>query len=66
MGTLSCGRVILGVASGDRPEEYPALNLPFDERSERFRTSFEYIERMGEHAAFGGDDCELLLAVGSL
>ncbi len=26
---LSGGRLILGVASGDRPEEYPALNRPF-------------------------------------
>lgn len=26
---LSGGRLILGVASGDRPEEYPALNVPF-------------------------------------
>lgn len=34
---LSGGRLILGVASGDRPQEYPALNLPFDERGARFR-----------------------------
>lgn len=45
---LSGGRLILGVASGDRPEEYPALNLPFDDRGDRFRASFEYIERMAE------------------
>ncbi len=45
---LSGGRLILGVASGDRPQEYPALNLPFDERSQRFRDSFDYIRRMGE------------------
>ncbi|MCM8857480.1 MAG: LLM class oxidoreductase [Candidatus Thiodiazotropha sp.] len=43
---LSGGRLILGIASGDRPEEYPALNLPFAERGDRFRASFEYIERM--------------------
>lgn len=47
---LSGGRLILGVASGDRPEEYPALNLPFDDRGERFRDSFGYIERMRENA----------------
>ncbi len=47
---LSGGRVILGVASGDRPAEYPALNLPFAERGKRFRESFEYIERMRESA----------------
>lgn len=47
---LSNGRVILGVASGDRPQEYPALNLPFHERGTRFRESFEYIMRMSETA----------------
>lgn len=45
---LSGGRLILGVASGDRPDEYPALNLPFDNRGERFRESFEYIRRMSD------------------
>ena len=48
---LSGGRLILGVASGDRPEEYPALNLPFSERGERFRASFDYIRRMWEDSA---------------
>ena len=47
---LSGGRLILGVASGDRPQEYPALGIPFEERGERFRASFEYIRRMSEHA----------------
>lgn len=43
---LSGGRLILGVASGDRPEEYPALNLAFDDRGDRFRESFDYIQQM--------------------
>lgn len=47
---LSGGRLVLGVASGDRPEEYPALNLPFEERGARFRESFDYIRRMAETA----------------
>ena len=47
---LSGGRLILGVASGDRPEEYPAMNQPFDDRGARFRESFDYIRRMGETA----------------
>ena len=47
---LSGGRLILGVASGDRPDEYPALNLPFAERGARFRDSFDYIERMWKDA----------------
>ncbi|NDW46872.1 LLM class oxidoreductase [Ruegeria sp. PrR005] len=44
---LSGGRLILGVASGDRPEEYPAMNSDFDARSEAFRDSFDYIRAMG-------------------
>lgn len=48
---LSNGRLILGVASGDRPEEYPALNLPFHERGERFRASFEYIQSVVQDRA---------------
>ena len=47
---LSGGRLILGVASGDRPDEYPALNLSFDDRGDRFRDSFDYIERMWEES----------------
>ncbi len=45
---LSDGRLILGVASGDRPEEYPALNMTFEDRGERFRESFTYIQKMWE------------------
>jgi luciferase-type oxidoreductase len=40
---LSGGRILLGVASGDRPEEYPAFNLPFENRGESFRSSMDYI-----------------------
>ncbi|MEM1201246.1 MAG: LLM class flavin-dependent oxidoreductase, partial [Pseudomonadota bacterium] len=47
---LSGGRLILGVASGDRPEEYPAMNVPFAERGARFRESFEYIRHMADEA----------------
>ncbi|MEP0521042.1 MAG: TIGR03571 family LLM class oxidoreductase [Hyphomicrobiales bacterium] len=43
---LSNGRLLLGVASGDRPEEYPALNMSFPDRGERFRDSFEFIKAM--------------------
>lgn len=45
---LSNGRLILGVASGDRPEEYPAMNLPFENRGERFLESFVYISQIWE------------------
>lgn len=42
---LSGGRLLLGIASGDRPEEYPAMNIPFEQRGQRFRDSFSYIEQ---------------------
>jgi len=38
----------LGVASGDRPEEYPALNHTFADRGARFRESFAYIRHMSD------------------
>lgn len=47
---LSGGRLLLGVASGDRPEEYPALNMSFPDRSERFRASMAYIGAMAEES----------------
>ncbi|MEC5128750.1 LLM class oxidoreductase [Verrucomicrobiales bacterium BCK34] len=43
---LSGGRLLLGIASGDRPQEYPALDLPFENRGERFRASYEYLRQM--------------------
>ena len=46
--TLSKGRLILGVASGDRPEEYPALNIEYTNRGNKFRESFEYIQQVWE------------------
>ncbi|MEM9604722.1 MAG: LLM class oxidoreductase [Pseudomonadota bacterium] len=44
---LSGGRLILGVASGDRPEEYPALGVPFDARGARFREAYAYLRAVG-------------------
>ncbi|WP_226689617.1 LLM class oxidoreductase [Ruegeria arenilitoris] len=44
---LSGGRLLLGVASGDRPEEYPAMSKGFDDRGARFRDSVEYIRAVG-------------------
>ena len=43
---LSKGRIILGVASGDRPIEYPAFNQNIEIRSELFRDSFNYIKAL--------------------
>ena len=40
---LSGGRLLLGVASGDRPAEYPAFGLEhdFEARGDRFRDAFD-------------------------
>ena len=45
---LSDGRLLFGLASGDRPEEYPALNMSFPDRGARFRDSFDYMRAMGQ------------------
>ncbi|MEX0350684.1 MAG: LLM class oxidoreductase [Paracoccaceae bacterium] len=45
---LSGGRLLLGVASGDRPDEYPAMNMTFPDRGERFRDSAEYIRALAD------------------
>ncbi|KAI9131376.1 LLM class oxidoreductase [Acaryochloris sp. CCMEE 5410] len=47
---MSGGRLILGVASGDRPEEYPALNRSFSDRGAAFRESFDYIRQMSQES----------------
>lgn len=43
---LSDGRIVLGVASGDRPIEYPAFNRDIRLKSELFRDSFQYIKAL--------------------
>jgi luciferase-type oxidoreductase len=40
---LSGGRLILGVASGDRPIEYPLLGIDFDSRGQAFREAVGYL-----------------------
>ncbi len=45
---LSGGRLILGVASGDRLQEYPAMGLNHEKRGERFREAFEYMRSAQE------------------
>jgi len=37
------GRFIMGLATGDRPVEYPAFGLDFDNRAERFRDALAII-----------------------
>lgn len=43
---LSNGRVLLGVASGDRYDEYPAMGIDYEKRGELFRESFRYIRKV--------------------
>ncbi len=45
LDNLTEGRFVMGVASGDRPEEYPSMSIDFNERSKLFRDSFEYIRQ---------------------
>ena len=43
---LSGGRVALGVATGDRPEEFPAFKQRRSERAESFRDAVDYIRAL--------------------
>lgn len=45
---LSGGRLLLGIASGDRPAEYPAMGASFEDRGARFREAVRYIRAMGQ------------------
>ncbi|MEM1323217.1 MAG: LLM class oxidoreductase [Bacteroidota bacterium] len=47
---LSGGRLLLGVASGDRYEEYPAMGIDYERRGALFRDAFAYIR--GAQEAF--------------
>lgn len=58
---LSGGRLLLGVASGDRPDEYPAMGTSFEGRGARFRDSVDYIRDMARDypsykTCFGSSD----------
>ena len=45
---LSGGRFLLGAATGDRPEEFPAFGVDYETRGERFRESLAWIRRVTE------------------
>jgi luciferase-type oxidoreductase len=45
---LSRGRLVLGVASGDRPVEFPAFGVDIERRASLFREDFEAIRRVLE------------------
>lgn len=42
---LSNGRLVLGVASGDRPVEFPAFAIPAGDRAALFRQQIEVLEK---------------------
>jgi len=48
IGSIALGRLLLGVASGDRPQEYPVMGIDFHNRDELFRDSFAYIRAAAE------------------
>lgn len=67
--SLSHGRFLLGLSSGDRPVEYPAFGADFASRSERFRESIDLINTLteqdfphfkGKHYADLTDNLDLL------
>ncbi|QXH53484.1 LLM class oxidoreductase [Pseudomonas fakonensis] len=43
---LSGGRLVLGIASGDRPVEFPAYGQEHERRGERFAQSVDYFRRL--------------------
>src|SRR5699024_6137495 len=43
---LSKGRLILGIASGDRRVEFPAFNINIPSRGEAFRETFAYFKQL--------------------
>lgn len=49
---LSGGRLLLGIASGDRPVEFPAYGLEHSARAERFAQSVDYFRQLitADHA----------------
>jgi len=50
LDVITRGRFVLGLASGDRPAEYPAFGIPYHARAERFRESFDVIRRSLHHS----------------
>lgn len=43
---LSGGRLVMGIASGDRPVEFPAYGLDHAQRAERFAESVRYVRQL--------------------
>ncbi|MDH0638296.1 LLM class oxidoreductase [Pseudomonas sp. GD03860] len=43
---LSGGRLVMGIASGDRPVEFPAYGLQHSQRAERFAAAVDYFRQL--------------------
>lgn len=43
---LSGGRMVLGLASGDRASEFPAFAVDHEQRAEQYRQGFEFVGRL--------------------
>lgn len=48
---LSGGRLVMGIASGDRPVEFPAYGLEHSERGERFAHTTDYFRQLLQNKA---------------
>ncbi|MGO4528188.1 LLM class oxidoreductase [Paenibacillus sp. 2TAF8] len=46
LDVLSGGRLVLGIASGDRPNEFPAYGIDGERRDERFRETVEFFREL--------------------
>ena len=58
---LSGGRLVMGVGSGDRPVEFPAFDVPFQDRGEIFRESIALIR-----ASLGEEYPDIRSSLGTL
>ncbi|MBM6551839.1 LLM class oxidoreductase [Marinomonas ostreistagni] len=47
---LTDGRFVLGLSTGDRPVEYPAFGVDFNERAERYRDSVELMNTLHQQS----------------
>lgn len=45
---LSNGRLVLGIGTGDRPQEFTAFNVRLDQRGELFREGYDYIRELSK------------------
>ncbi|MGW4801613.1 TIGR03571 family LLM class oxidoreductase [Nonomuraea sp. NPDC004297] len=59
---LSQGRLILGIASGDRPIEYPVFGVDHERRAQAVRDGVQIMRRAWAEAGTGGADIQVLPA----